>query len=223
MPALDYIHCVENQPTEDRTISVPGNENAPEHLHLQHKPLVNVIKDISKEDLLKLCAVPVIEPLVLATLFIQFWKEVYVTAEEWISFGLLLSRREGDKYLTSLKDLFEVREIDYVKAEGTNETPPTLDEVLYFASMQFRLSSYVGSEYKEYLTEMKNKMLTLGKSPPYKIQSLHRMSRYEGITENENLQTVIAGVDMFLMKHKNSVYKLLRVGTISLRLKVCGF
>lgn len=72
------------------------------------------------------------------------------------------------------------------------------------------------------MSELKTRMLSLGKSPPYKIQGFQNMHKYEGITEDENLQCIIAGVDMYLMKHQKSKYKLLRMGTIVMRLKDMG-
>ena len=88
--------------------------------------------------------------------------------------------------------------------------------------MQFRLCNYVGGEYVDYVNELKTRMTNLGKSPPYKVAGLQNLHKYEGVTDDENLQTVIAGLDMYLMKFPKSTWKILRMGTMVMRLKDMG-
>lgn len=222
MPVINYKYCVEDKRPENKTFRVPKNENAPEHLKMTGKPVVYILKDHSLADLLRFCSLSVIDPLVISTIFVQFWPESFELDEGWSSFGLKLYKQAGEKRVATLSDLFEVRFRESDQIEGTAGGSPSLEEVLFLSCMQFRLCNYVGGEYKDYKNELRTRMTNLGKNPPFKIQGFTSIHRYEGITEDENLQTIIAGVDMYLMKNPNSQFKLLRMGTISMRLKDMG-
>lgn len=222
MPFLKYKYCVANKVHEVKTFRIPKNENAPEHLVMDNKPTVYILQNQTLEDLLKLCSLPVIDPMVIATIFVKFWPETFELNEAWSSFGLPLYQQEEEKKVTHLEDLFEVKLRESDNIEGLPGVSPSIEEVLFLSCMQFRLCNYIGGEYKDYANELRTRMTNLGKNPPYKIQGFTSIHRYDGITEDENLQTIIAGVDMYLMKNVNSRYKLLRMGTISMRLKDMG-
>lgn len=117
MADLKYYYCVENKAPVDKIFKIPKNENAPEHLKMEDKPIVYIMKDAKLPDLLKYCAVPVIDPLVLSTIFIQFWPEEATSKELWTSFGLRIGREGNEEYQTSLRDLFDVREKPHHKRE----------------------------------------------------------------------------------------------------------
>lgn len=222
MPFLKYKYCVANKVHEVKTFRIPKNENAPEHLVMDKKPTVYILQNQTLEDLLKLCSLTVIDPMVIATIFVKFWPETFELNEAWSSFGLPLYQQEEEKKVTHLEDLFEVKLRESDNIEGLPGVSPSIEEVLFLSCMQFRLCNYIGGEYKDYTNELRTRMTNLGKNPPYKIQGFTSIHRYDGITEDENLQTIIAGVDMYLMKNVNSRYKLLRMGTISMRLKDMG-
>jgi len=222
MPKFDFTYCRQDKDDVQKTFNIPKNENAPEHLDMKEKPIVYVIDKIKLEELLTLCAVPIIDPLVLSTMFIRFWPEVQKPDAEWDSFGIKITRRIQDRLEVTLGDLFQVKYVAPPTATGTPGTPPTLEEVFFLTCMQFRLCDYVGAEYGEYVNNLKTRMTNLGKSPPYKVDGLQNLRKYEGVTDNENLQTIIAGLDMYLMKFPKSTWKILRMGTIVMRLKDMG-
>lgn len=204
MTTLQYLYCRENKNDEAKVFKLPKNENAARHLQMDKKPTVYVIPDQPLDELLQLCAVPVIDPLVLATIFIRHFPETFSCEDPWTSFNQPISRRVNDKNEVGLEDLFQVENTDNFKPEGTPGMYPTLHEVLFLTCMQFRLGNYVSGEYREYLSELKTKMTALGKNPPFKVNRLTNLVRYEEINKNENLQRVIAGVDMYLMRNSTS-------------------
>ena len=223
MVRLNYTYCRESKPDEAKGFNIPKNENAPQHLRMTTKPPVYVADQAELKDLLLQCAVPVIDPLVLATLFIRFWPEEFDPEADWTSFGQVINRTNPDgSRAVSLGDLFVIKLSPKPKVEGVPVDPPTLMEVFFLTCMKFRLANYVGGEYAEYVNELKTRMTNLGKSPPFKIGGLQNLYRYDGVTDDENLQTIIAGLDMYLMKFPKSSYKLLRMGTIVMRLKDMG-
>lgn len=170
---------------------------------------------------MKLRSVNKINPLVLSTLFIEHFKEEICLENSWTSFGHRISREDG-KHKVVLEDLFEVHKDQVIKVKGAAGQIPNLNEVFFLTCMQFRLYNYTGLEYNDYIKELRTRMKNLGKNQPFNVNGLNNLLKYEGVTEDENLHRIIAGLDMFLMQANNSKFKLLRMGTVCMRLKDMG-
>ena len=117
MPKFNYIYCQENKDDLHKSFNIPQNENAPEHLKMTAKPVVYAIEKLSLKELLTLCAVPIIDPIILATIFIRFWPESHVMDEKWESFGIQITRSVQNRFEVTLQDLFRVKHVAQPKAE----------------------------------------------------------------------------------------------------------